>query len=105
MLREDQHRSDGIDEEIEEFRGPADDDADRDLARIDLIMIMRASTPDRRRGGRCGIRSHGSPGLLKASMGLTLARTAASAALGKLSNTLDAAVQLTKGKTRHPGHR
>jgi hypothetical protein len=36
--REDQHRCDRIDEEIEELAGAADDDADGDLARRDAMV-------------------------------------------------------------------
>ena len=38
-LREDQHRRDGIDEEVEEFRRPPDDDANRDLALADGMVV------------------------------------------------------------------
>ena len=36
--RKHQHRGDRIDEEVEELRGAADDDADRDLARVKLVV-------------------------------------------------------------------
>jgi hypothetical protein len=39
QLREHQHRGDGVDEEVEEFRGAADDHAQRDLARSDAVRV------------------------------------------------------------------
>ncbi len=39
--REDQHRGDRIDEEVEEFRRPADDNADRDLAGANMMVAPR----------------------------------------------------------------
>ena len=40
--REDQHRSDGIDEEVEELRAAPDDDADGDVARARLVALAPA---------------------------------------------------------------
>ncbi len=42
QAREHHHRGDGVDEEVEEFRGAADDDADGDLAGTGLVVAMLA---------------------------------------------------------------
>src|SRR3546814_11850505 len=44
QLGKHQHRGDGIDAEIEEFRRPADDDPDRDLGRRDLVAVLLERT-------------------------------------------------------------
>src|SRR3546814_6620385 len=45
-----QHRGDGIDEEIEEFGGAADDDPDRDLGGRDRMAVVVASPVKRAEG-------------------------------------------------------
>jgi hypothetical protein len=51
-LRKHQHRSDRIDEEVKELGGPADDDANGDLARVNrsvAIRVQKACVPFDRR--------------------------------------------------------
>ncbi|KIU01360.1 hypothetical protein QU38_02040, partial [Staphylococcus aureus] len=53
QLREHQHRGNGIDEEIEELGGAADDHADRDFARTDAVAVAVQRT-DIALGGKGG---------------------------------------------------
>ena len=53
--REDDHRGDGVDEEVEEFRGAADDDADGDLAGTGLVVAVLARVARLPLRGVCAI--------------------------------------------------
>ena len=59
---EDDHRSDCIDEEIEELRAPADDDADRDVARARLMPELLRAAALVAHGARPSLRPGPPPG-------------------------------------------
>jgi hypothetical protein len=99
QLRENDHRGDGIDEEIEELRGAPDDHADRDLSGMGSFVCI-TSGPRRRLCHRHNAISSLIFGQGPDCVTWLFVRFVGTATLDKLSNVQIAASQLPAGSKR-----